>query len=94
MVARVPTTPPTTANPPELPSMPQIGPIMTDYLRRFALWAKKALDSKQPLGQAQTGVLLMANDAPAGQAPKVYLLQVNTAGAIVLTAMPLGQGVP
>jgi hypothetical protein len=91
MVARVPATPPTTANPPDLPNAPQLGPLMTDYLRRFSLWAKKGLDGKQPIGQAQTGILLMANDAPAGTAPAVFLLQVNTAGTIVLTPVPLGE---
>jgi|HubBroStandDraft_3_1064219.scaffolds.fasta_scaffold1031926_2 hypothetical protein len=96
MVAQAPTLPPTTPNPPDLPSMPQVGPVATDYLRRFSLWCKKALDSKQPLvaAQAQTGIMLVAFDAPAGVTPNVYLLQVNQQGNFVSTPVPLGGGQP
>lgn len=96
MASQAPSLPPTTPNPPDLPYLPQIGPVATEYLRRFALWAKKSLDSKQPLvaSQAQSGIMLVANDTPSGQAPAVWLLQVDTAGNFHSTRVPLGQGQP
>jgi hypothetical protein len=96
MASQAPSLPPTTPNPPDLPYLPQMGPIATDYLRRFALWAKKSLDSKQPLiaSQAQTGIMLVAFDAPPGVTPNVWRLQVNQQGSFVATQVPLGQGQP
>jgi hypothetical protein len=94
MAIQAPVTPPTTPAPPPLPNMPQVGPVATDYLRRFSLWAQTALNSKQPLGQAQTGIMLVANNAPAGVTPNVFLLQVNQQGNFVGTPVPLGQGKP
>jgi hypothetical protein len=76
--------------------MPQVGPVATDYLRRFSLWCKKSLDSKQPLvaAQAQSGIMMVAYDAPPGVTPNVWLLQVNQQGAFVANQVPLGQGLP
>ena len=96
MVTQAPTLAPTTPNPPDLPSMPQVGPIASDYLRRFSLWCKKALDSKQPLvaAQAQTGIMLLASDEPPGVTPNVWLLQVTQNGSFVASPVPLGTGQP
>jgi hypothetical protein len=35
----------------------------------------------------------MANDAPAGTTPKVFRIEVTTAGAIVATPIDIGGGV-
>jgi hypothetical protein len=89
-----PSLPPATLPPPDVPYSTNIDVALTGYLRRFSLWAKKSLDDKQPLGQAQSGLMLMSYDTPAGQTPKVFLLQVNEAGNFVTTPMPVGGGAP
>ena len=38
--------------------------------------------------------MLQAHDAPAGTNAKVFLIQVNSAGAITATPIPLGGGKP
>jgi hypothetical protein len=80
--------------PPDLPSMPDVSSALSNYLRTFALWCRRGFADRMPAHQAVSGIVLMANDAPAGTTPKVFLIQVNTAGTIVATAMPLGSGRP
>jgi hypothetical protein len=80
--------------PPDLPSMPDVSPTLTNYLRTFALWCRNGFADRMPAHQALPGVLLQAYDAPAGSNPKVFLIQVSTAGAITATAVPLGSGQP
>lgn len=80
--------------PPDLPNMPDVSQSLSGYLRRFSLWARHGLADAVPLHEASPGVLLLANDAPAGTAPKVFILQVTSAGALVTTPVKLGSGKP
>ena len=80
--------------PPDMPSMPDVDTKLTNYLRTFALWCRAGFADRLPARQALPGVLLLANDAPAGTAPAVFLIQVTTDGAIVATPVPLGSGRP
>jgi hypothetical protein len=75
--------------PPDLPNMPEVSNILSNYLRTFSLWCRNGFAASLRSGQALPGVLLLASDAPAN-APKVFLIQVNSAGAITATAVGLG----
>jgi hypothetical protein len=77
------------STPPILPSIDG-SPALEGYLRQFALWAKVNISSKFDTRSAAPGILLQAHDAPAGTIPKVFMLQVTTAGALVATPVPLG----
>lgn len=81
-------------SPPPLPNMPDVGPALTNWLTSFSLWCRHGFAAKLNANQALPGVLLQANDAAAGAVPKVYLLQVTTAGTLVAVAQPLGSGKP
>ena len=74
--------------------MPDISSTLTGYLRNFSLWCRHGFADKVSGTVAQPGLMLMANDAPAGTTPAVFMIQVKTAGAIVATPMPLGSGKP
>jgi hypothetical protein len=80
--------------PPDLPNMPDVGVALTGYLRNFALWCRNGFADRLPANQALPGILLQAYDATPGTNPKVFLVRVNTAGAISATAMDLGGGSP
>jgi hypothetical protein len=80
--------------PPDLPSMPDVSATLSSYLRNFALWCRHGFADKLSVSTAAPGVLLQAHDAPPGSVPKVFLIQVSTAGAITATAVPLGGGKP
>ena len=80
--------------PPELPNDPQISNQLSNYLRTFSLWCRRGFAAKLDKHSALPGILLQANDAPAGAAPKIFMLQVTTAGTVVVTAVPLGGGAP
>ena len=80
--------------PPDLPSMPDVSDTLTGYLRNFSLWCRHGFADKISGSTAQPGLLLQANDAPAGTTPKVFNIQVNSAGVVSATPMPLGSGKP
>ena len=80
--------------PPDLPSMPEMSDTLANYLRTFALWCRNGFNAKLNAQTALPGVMLQAYDSPAGTTPKVFLIQVNTAGAISATPMTLGEGQP
>lgn len=80
--------------PPELPSMPDVSSTLTNYLRAFSLWCRHGFADKVSGTTAQPGLMLQANDAPAGATPKVFMIQVTSAGTIVATPMALGGGKP
>jgi hypothetical protein len=80
--------------PPDLPSMPDVSTTLTGYLRNFALWCRHGFADKISGSTAQPGLMLLANDAPAGTTPKVFMISVNSAGAISATQIPLGGGQP
>ena len=85
-------TAPTEQPPPDLPSMPDVSPTLTTYLRTFALWCRHGFADKLSGTMAQPGFMLMAYDAPAGTAPPVFLLRVNSAGTLSVTPVALGGG--
>ena len=87
-------TPRTLQPPPDLPNMPDVSNTLTGYLRNFALWCRHGFADKLSVSTAAPGVMLQAYDAPVGTTPKVFLLQVNSAGSIVATPVPLGGGKP
>ena len=87
-------TPPAAHPPPDLPSMPEVSPTLSNYLRTFSLWCRRGFAAKLDNNVALNGILLQANDAPPGQAPAVWLLQVQTNGSFVATPVPLGGGKP
>ena len=87
-------TPPTTQPPPELPSMPDVSTTLSNYLRAFSLWCRKGFGGKLDSNVALPGILMQAYDAPAGTAPPVFLLRVQSNGAFVATPVPLGSGKP
>jgi hypothetical protein len=80
--------------PPDLPSMPDVSTTLTGYLRNFSLWCRHGFADKISGTTAQPGFMLQAYDAPAGTTPKVYIIRVNTAGAISATPIALGGGKP
>ena len=94
MASPAPATPPTTPPPPDIPSSPNLNPLLLGYLRRFSLWAMTALNTKQQAGQAQNSIMLVAYDAPPGVTPTVWQLQVNQQGNYITTRVPLGGGAP
>ena len=87
-------TPVTPQPPPELPSMPDVGPVLTNYLRTFSLWCRHGFAAQLKANTALPGILLRANDAPAGTTPAVFHLEVTTAGTIVATPVAIGGGGP
>jgi hypothetical protein len=80
--------------PPDLPSMPDVSPTLSNYLRTFALWCRNGFADRMPAHQALPFVMLMADDAAAGTTPKVFMIRVNSAGAISATQMTIGSGSP
>jgi hypothetical protein len=80
--------------PPPLPNDPTITNVLSNYLQQFSLWCRQGFAAKLNANQALPGILLQANDAPPGQAPAVWLLQVQTNGSFVATPVPLGGSNP
>jgi hypothetical protein len=87
-------SPRTVQPPPDLPNMPDVSTTLSGYLRNFALWCRHGFADKISATTAQPGLMLQAYDAPAGTIPKVFMIQVNSAGAISATPIPLGGGKP
>lgn len=85
---------PTAQPPPDLPNMPDVSDTLSRYLRTFALWCRNGFADKLSSTQALPGVMLQAYDAPAGTTPAVFLIQVNSAGAISASPIALGGGKP
>ena len=86
--------PPVSQPPPDLPHMPEAGVALTSYLRNFALWAKNSAANKVDAKTAQPGILLHANDAPAGTTPAVFHIQVKTDGTLIAVPVAIGGGGP
>jgi hypothetical protein len=76
--------------PPDLPADPKMSDTLAQYLRTFSLWCRHGFADKLSVTTAAPGLLLQATDDPA----KIFLIQVNAAGAITATAVPLGGGRP
>lgn len=76
--------------PPDLPNMPDVSTTLSAYLRNFSLWCRNGFADKVSATQAAPGVLLLASDAPPGTTPKVFMIEVDSAG--VISARPIGLG--
>ena len=76
--------------PPDLPSMPDVSDTLSNYLRTFSLWCRHGFADKLSQTTAAPGLLLQATDDPT----KIFMLQVNAAGALTAVAVPLGGGKP
>ena len=87
-------TPRTIQPPPDLPNMPDVSTQLSNYLRNFSLWCRHGFADKPSINQPLHGLMFQAIDAPAGTTPEIWMLQVRTGGAFVLTQMPLGGGKP
>jgi hypothetical protein len=86
--------PRTVQPPPDLPSMPDVSDTLSNYLRNFSLWCRHGFADKLSVSTAAPGLLVQANDTPAGTIPAVFMIQVKTDGTIVATPQPLGSGKP
>lgn len=80
--------------PPILQDDPKLSTQTAQYLRNFALWCRHGFADKLSQTVANPGIMLQASDAAAGTTPKVFLIQVNSAGTVTATQMPLGSGSP
>ena len=87
-------SPPAAQPPPDIPSLPGAPVALVNYLTRFSLWCRNGFAAKLSSNTTLPGVMLMASDAAPGVMPKVFLIQVNTAGTITATAVPPGGGNP
>jgi hypothetical protein len=76
------------------PDPKKLAPALGQYLNTFALWCRNSFSERLPANQALPYVLLMASDPPPNTTPKVFKVTVTTAGALVVTNIPLGSGLP
>ena len=83
-------TPRTVQPPPELPSDPKTSDVLSNYLRSFSLWCRHGFADKLSVTTAAPGLMLQATDDPT----KIFVVQVDSAGAITATAVGLGKGKP
>jgi hypothetical protein len=70
--------------------MPDVSNTLTGYLRNFSLWARHGFADKLSVTTAAPGLMLQATDDPT----KIFIVQVDSAGAITATAVGLGGGKP
>jgi hypothetical protein len=87
MVAQAP---PSGPSPPPIP--PGIDPNLNNYLQQFSFWAAQGFAATLSSNQALSGVLLRANDAPAGASPATYQLAADTAGELQTRLIASGSG--
>jgi hypothetical protein len=80
--------------PPTIPAIPDQSPQLINYLQTFALWCRNGFRAKLDANVALPGIMMQANDAPAGTAPVIWRLEVNTAGQFIASRVPLGGGRP
>jgi hypothetical protein len=83
---------PQTVQPPPLP--PGIDPATALYLQQFTMWCTRQFNSRLSSNTALPGVMLQANDAPAGATPKVFHVQVKSDGTVVANPIAIGSGSP
>ena len=85
-------TPQAAQPPPDIPSDPSISGALGVYLRNFALWARNGFADSVHASSAQPGVLVRAYDTAAGANPKIFMIEVSSAGVIRARAIGLGGG--
>jgi hypothetical protein len=87
-------TPPQAHPPPPLPNDPSVSSVMSNYLQQFSRWCRQGFAAKLNANVALPGIMLQANDAPAGTVPAVWMLEVQTNGTFVAKPVPLGAPPP
>ena len=80
------------ADSPDVPSDPSISDKLGVYLRNFALWARNGFAEQMRNNEALQGVMLRAYDTVPGTNPKIFTLQVNSAGTLSVKPTGLGGG--
>lgn len=76
------------------PDPKKLAPALAQYLNTFALWCRNSFSERLPANQALPYILLQAADPPPNTTPKVFKVTVTTAGALLVTNIPLGSGLP
>ena len=79
-----------TIAPPDVPA--GIDPKMADYLRRLLLWLNREMNRRTPDLEAQPNLLVSSSDEKSPV--HLWSITVNSAGAMSITAVPLGGGKP
>lgn len=87
-------TPMSARLPPDVPADPKISEALTNYLRNFALWCRNGFAEQMRNNEAVPGLMVRAYDTPAGTNPKVYMIEVSSAGVIRARAIGLGGANP
>ena len=87
-------TPQAARIPPDVPSDPSISSALGVYLRNFALWARNGFAEQMRNNEAHPGVLVRAYDTAPGVNPKIFVIEVSTAGVIRARQIGLGGGNP
>ena len=77
-------TAPAARPPPEVPY--GVDNTLATYLRSFSLWCRSGFIDLVRSNEAMPGILMSAKDDRS----KVFLIEVNAAGAITASAVPLG----
>ena len=83
-------TPMSARLPPDLPADASTSGALGVYLRNFALWCRNGFAEQMRNNEALQGLMLRGYDTPAGQNPKIWMLEVNQAGQLGLGPMALG----
>lgn len=83
-------TPQAAQPPPDVPSDPSVSDTLTQYLRTFSLWCRNGFADSLHATSAAPGVLVRAYDTAPGANPKVFMIEVDSAGVIRARAIGLG----
>jgi hypothetical protein len=83
-------TPSSARMPPDVPNDPKTSDTLTGYLRNFALWCRQGFADSLRSHEAQPGLLVRAYDTAPGANPKIFMIEVSSAGVIRARAVPLG----
>ncbi len=87
-------TPQAARIPPDVPSDPSISSALGVYLRNFALWARNGFAEQIRNDEARPGYLVRAYDTAPGANPKIFMLEVNSAGVVRARQIGLGGANP
>jgi hypothetical protein len=87
-------TPMSARIPPDVPSDPKISDALSQYLRNFSLWCRNGFAEQMRNNEAVPGLLVRASDTAPGANPKIFRIEVNSAGVISATPVGLGGGNP
>jgi hypothetical protein len=84
----------TAVAPPNMPTGldPRLDPKLVDYLRRFSFWAYNELNAKISINEAVPQLMLSASDEKPPV--HVFVVTVDSSGAMSIHPVPLGGGKP